>query len=111
MDARVGCRRRSAANKNRVPRTIPEEGGPIPLHRDRTIQTIIYLHVVKIQHEEVGPVRHRAIPLRRRVSYYTVKLGTAYSHATHPHMHVVSTDSEYVEMETDIAIDEFTDGS
>jgi len=26
--AGVGCRRSSAANKNRVPRTIPEEGGP-----------------------------------------------------------------------------------
>jgi len=31
---KVGCRRSSAANKNRFPRTIPEEGGPIPLHRD-----------------------------------------------------------------------------
>jgi len=31
------CRRSSAANTNRVPRTIPEEGGPIPLHRDTTI--------------------------------------------------------------------------
>ena len=36
------CRRRSAANKNRVPRTIPEEGGPIPLHRDTTISISIY---------------------------------------------------------------------
>jgi len=26
----------SAADKHRVPRTIPEEGGPIPLHRDTT---------------------------------------------------------------------------
>jgi len=34
---KVGCRRRSAANKNRVPRTISEEGGPIPLHRDTAV--------------------------------------------------------------------------
>jgi len=33
------CRRRSAANKSRVPRIIPE-GGPIPLHRDTTIQIV-----------------------------------------------------------------------
>jgi len=32
----VASRRSSAANTNTIPRTIPEEGGPIPLHRDTT---------------------------------------------------------------------------
>jgi len=41
----VGCRRSSAANENRVPRTITEEGRPIPLHRDTTISIPIYLYL------------------------------------------------------------------
>jgi len=27
-------------DKNRVPRTIPEEGGPIPMHRDTTVSRV-----------------------------------------------------------------------
>jgi len=49
----VGCRRRSAANTNRVPRTTLEEGGPIPLHRDTTINDGTRYKLVSIGKEWV----------------------------------------------------------